>query len=526
MSDAPPAIRHRASTGAPCCSWSRRAAILMITMGMRQSLGLFIAPIIDSTHVGYAAMSFALAVGQLMWGVAQPTFGALADRYGAQSACCSSGALMLAAGSALTPFAGNEFALIVTIGVLTAAGAGAGSFARAHRRGRAARAGRTSARSPRGSSMPAAASGQFVFAPLNQLLISTIGWMGAMWAMAVAALATIPLARPLLARARRGRHARRAADGTAPAAPARSRMREQLRDRRARQELLVPARRVLHLRLPHRVSRHASARRSEAVQPARLRGRQLARHHRPRQRRRQPVGRLGRRRDAHEVAVVRDVLHPRRRRGHLPGRAQDARSPSTCSPRCWASPGSRPCRRPPGSSASCSACVISRRLFGLATFTHQIGGFFGAWLGGIALTRFGDFSWMWYADIALALAAAFVNLPIREAKLVRPGSRKGSVPVPESWPRARGSGHPSGPRGAALSGKHLAIERGVRHAEVIAQHALHHRAQVARRLEVAALVADWRATGPANRRSRGRRRPRRLTRMPRRRCRDPCRACR
>jgi len=56
-------------------------------------------------------------------------------------------------------------------------------------------------------------------------------------------------------------------------------------------------------------------------------------------------------------------------------------------------------------------------LFGLATFTHQIGAFFGAWLGGIALVRFGDYSWMWYADIALALAAAFVNLPIREAKL-------------------------------------------------------------------------------------------------------------
>ena len=56
--------------------------MLMITMGMRQSLGLYIAPIIESTHVGYAAMSFALAVGQLMWGVAQPVFGALADRYG------------------------------------------------------------------------------------------------------------------------------------------------------------------------------------------------------------------------------------------------------------------------------------------------------------------------------------------------------------------------------------------------------------------------------------------------------------
>jgi predicted MFS family arabinose efflux permease len=54
-------------------------------------------------------------------------------------------------------------------------------------------------------------------------------------------------------------------------------------------------------------------------------------------------------------------------------------------------------------------------LFGLTTFTHQIGGFFGAWLGGLALVKFGDYSWMWYADIALALAAAFVNLPIREA---------------------------------------------------------------------------------------------------------------
>jgi predicted MFS family arabinose efflux permease len=56
-------------------------------------------------------------------------------------------------------------------------------------------------------------------------------------------------------------------------------------------------------------------------------------------------------------------------------------------------------------------------LFGLATFTHQIGAFFGAWLGGIALVRFGDYSWMWYADMALATVAAFINLPIREARL-------------------------------------------------------------------------------------------------------------
>jgi predicted MFS family arabinose efflux permease len=59
-------------------------------------------------------------------------------------------------------------------------------------------------------------------------------------------------------------------------------------------------------------------------------------------------------------------------------------------------------------------------LFGLTLLTHQIGGFLGAYLGGLAITRFGDFGWMWYADIVLAVLAAILNLPIREAPVVRP----------------------------------------------------------------------------------------------------------
>jgi predicted MFS family arabinose efflux permease len=54
-------------------------------------------------------------------------------------------------------------------------------------------------------------------------------------------------------------------------------------------------------------------------------------------------------------------------------------------------------------------------LFGLTLLSHQIGGFLGAYLGGLALARFGDYQWMWYADMALAAAAALINLPIREA---------------------------------------------------------------------------------------------------------------
>jgi predicted MFS family arabinose efflux permease len=59
-------------------------------------------------------------------------------------------------------------------------------------------------------------------------------------------------------------------------------------------------------------------------------------------------------------------------------------------------------------------------LFGLTLLTHQIGGFLGAWLGGLAISRFGDFSWMWYADMTLAAMAALINLPIKEALVAKP----------------------------------------------------------------------------------------------------------
>jgi predicted MFS family arabinose efflux permease len=59
-------------------------------------------------------------------------------------------------------------------------------------------------------------------------------------------------------------------------------------------------------------------------------------------------------------------------------------------------------------------------LFGMTMLSHQVGGFMGAWLGGLAITQFGDYNWMWYADIALAAGAALINLPIREQPMARP----------------------------------------------------------------------------------------------------------
>jgi predicted MFS family arabinose efflux permease len=56
-------------------------------------------------------------------------------------------------------------------------------------------------------------------------------------------------------------------------------------------------------------------------------------------------------------------------------------------------------------------------LFGLVMLTHQVGGFLGAWLGGRVYEATGSFDWIWYIDIALAVGAALIHLPIREARL-------------------------------------------------------------------------------------------------------------
>ena len=386
------------------------AAVLMVTMGMRQSLGLYISPIIGSTHVGYAAMSFALAVGQLMWGVAQPVFGALADRHGSRPVLIA-GALMLAAGTALTPFAGNEFTLLLTLGVLMAAGAGAGSFSVligvVAQRVPAAKRSFASGFVNAGGSL-----GQFVFAPLNQLLIASFGWMAAMWTMTVAALATIPIAGPLLTR-RSPEDPRTNTTGVTPTALS------------LREQLVIASRDrsywclhagfftcgfhisflVTHLpgevklcSLPASVAAGSLA----IIGLANVAGSLMAGW----------AGGVMRMKwllfamyFSRAVAVALYLAAPKTPLtfyvfAAVLGFTWLATVPPTA-----------------GLIGKLFGVRYLATLFGLATFTHQIGGFFGAWLGGKALTAFGDFSWMWYADIALALAAAFVNLPIREARL-------------------------------------------------------------------------------------------------------------
>ena len=57
-------------------------AIFALGLGIRNALPLFISAINSSTAMGYATISLAFGVQQLMWGVAQPVAGAMADRWG------------------------------------------------------------------------------------------------------------------------------------------------------------------------------------------------------------------------------------------------------------------------------------------------------------------------------------------------------------------------------------------------------------------------------------------------------------
>src|SRR5258707_15855655 len=57
-------------------------AVFALGLGVRQSQALFIGPINSSTGVGYASVTLAFAVGQLMWGIGAPLAGAIADRTG------------------------------------------------------------------------------------------------------------------------------------------------------------------------------------------------------------------------------------------------------------------------------------------------------------------------------------------------------------------------------------------------------------------------------------------------------------
>ena len=381
-------------------------ATLMLTMGARQTTGLFVAPIHESTGVGIAAISFALAIGQFTWGAVQPIFGAIADKRGSTGVLVL-GAVLLALGLALTPFMHSAWGLMFTMGLLTAAGAGAGSFSILI--GATAQQMEADKRSFAAGFINAGGSlGQFVFAPLVQAVISAAGWATAMYALAISSLAAIPLAWPLR------RKPQAAASATSTHAPiAEMSLREQigiaLRDRSYWMLHLGFFTCGVHIaflvtHLPGEIalcglSPGVSAASIALIGLFNIAGSLVA-------------GAMGQRVRMKWILAVMYASRAVMIAIYL----VSPPTPITFYVFAAALGFTWLATVPP--TAGLVGKLFGPRylgtLFGLTLLSHQLGGFFGAWLGGVVMEQFGNYSLMWYADMALALIAAAANLPIRE----------------------------------------------------------------------------------------------------------------
>ncbi len=393
------------------------ALILMITMGSRQSTGLFVSPINTSTGLGIVAISFAMAIGQFVWGAAQPVFGAVADKYGATRVVIV-GAVLLAGGLAITPFVHSQTGLIVAMGILTAAGAGAGSFSILI--GASAQRLPAEKRSFAAGFINAGGSfGQFVFAPLMQAIIGAAGWVAAMLSMAVISRLTIPLTWPL-------RKQRDLLPEGAPANAARQATPASVVEdiglkRQLREAFRNPSYLYLHAgfftcgfhiaflvtHLPGEValcslSPQVAANSLALIGLFNIAGSLTA-------------GALGQR---YRMKYLLAAMYASRAVLILLYLAAP-KTPLVFYVFAAALGFTWLATVPP--TAGLVGKLFGMRylatLFGLTLLSHQIGGFLGAWLGGLVVDRNRDYLWMWYADIALAAAAALINLPIREQKV-------------------------------------------------------------------------------------------------------------
>ena len=382
------------------------SSILMITMGTRQSMGLYVGPLNTDTGLGIVSISLAMAIGQFVWGAIQPIAGAFADKFGPRPVLLS-GLLILVLGSALTPFVSSQLGLILTLGLLTAIGSGACSFS-VLLSAVAQRMPATSRGTASGIINAGSSFGQFVFAPIIGKLIQWVGWMSTMWAMAAVTL----LAIPLLNRLTNDTHAPAAAP--TPEGGLKKAVADALRN---------PSYLLLHLGfftcgfhiaflVTHLPTEVGLCGLSPTVASWSLALIGLA----------NIVGSLfaGSCINLYRSKYVLAVMYGSR--AVLIALYLVAPKTEWTFYAFAVGLGLTWLATVPPTAALVGKLFGIRylaTLFGLTLLSHQIGGFLGAYLGGLVLEAQGDYQWMWWADIALSAFAALINLPIKEAPIVK-----------------------------------------------------------------------------------------------------------
>ena len=384
------------------------SCVFGLTMGTRQSMGLFLSSLNTSTGLGLASISLAFAFGQIFWGLTQPFAGAYADRYGATRVLLV-GIALVAVGTFMTPYMTSTAGLILAIGVLAAGGAGIA--------GPAVLMGATARMIPLekqgvaiGVVNAGGSFGQFMMAPIAGALLVGIGWFSAMQVLAMFVLLAIPAAlvfRGNFQFVRTGANAMGIPQKPVNAMHAIKAALKNPSYLMLGGGFFVCGFHVAFLgtHLPGVVAACGLPTQWGAWSLAMLGLFNI-------------IGSLtmgwamGRWRmksllsmvyTVRAIAVIVFLMAPKTGPVMLTFAAvMGLTFLSTVPPTA-------------GLVAKFFGTANLATLFGIVMLTHQVGGFFGAYLGGKIFDATGSFDWVWYIDIILAVGAALIHLPIKEA---------------------------------------------------------------------------------------------------------------
>jgi predicted MFS family arabinose efflux permease len=170
--------------------------ILTIALGVRHNFGLYLQPMTLDLGIGREAFSFAIAIQNLVYGLAQPFTGMIADKFGSARVLIG-GVVLYALGLALMSVSSTSLELLLSSGLLIGLALGCTGFSIVF--GVVGRAVPAEKRTAALGVVGAAGSfGQFIMLPYGQTLITHLGWHVALLILAVTVLLVIPFSAALV----------------------------------------------------------------------------------------------------------------------------------------------------------------------------------------------------------------------------------------------------------------------------------------------------------------------------------------
>ena len=162
-----------------------------VSMGVRQTFGLFMEPMTLDLGIGRTSFALAIAVQNLLWGVLTPVFGVVADKYGT-ARCFAFGGFFYSLGILIMALGGSEASLHLGGGIMVGVAVSATGFPLV-----LAAAARVVSEKRRSLALGVVASGgsvgQFLLLPVTQVAQSALGWSESLVILAVLAALIVPL---------------------------------------------------------------------------------------------------------------------------------------------------------------------------------------------------------------------------------------------------------------------------------------------------------------------------------------------